>query len=229
MQTLALFSLYSPTPHPRLPLTTMSTLPHQLQRRPSSVLCSLLPAADGGIYPPTRHSHHPRLFLTTTFFLQLRRRRSLVSYSSLPATGDDGSGDHDDDFQALAEVPKDFNLIPLCKTLFTDEVTPTTAYWRLTKGDDDSYSLSFISTLPSGNGRYTLIGAQLAVEFVAKKNFVTIIDGWEGSRRKEFVDDPMCLLKRMMEKWKPEPLVGFPDTFCGKFPLAFSVMIHDLA
>ncbi|KAI8543840.1 hypothetical protein RHMOL_Rhmol08G0250800 [Rhododendron molle] len=40
LQTLASLSLYSPTPLPRLPPTTMSTLPHQLQRRPSSVLCS---------------------------------------------------------------------------------------------------------------------------------------------------------------------------------------------
>ncbi|KAG5537047.1 hypothetical protein RHGRI_024482 [Rhododendron griersonianum] len=213
MQTLASLSLYSPTPHPRLPPTTMSTLPHQLQRRPSSVLCSLLPA--GGLYPPTPHSHHPRLPLTMTCSLQLRRRRSSVSCSSLPATGDGGGGDHDDDFQAFAEAAKDFNLIPLCKTLFTDEVTPTTAYWRLTKEDDDPYSPSFISTLPSGNGRYTLIGAQPAVEFVAKENFVTVIDGWEGSRREEFVEDPMRLLKRMMEKWKPQPLVGLPDTFCG--------------
>ncbi|XP_058227491.1 anthranilate synthase alpha subunit 2, chloroplastic-like [Rhododendron vialii] len=70
-----------------------------------------------------------------------------------------------------------------------------------------------VSGVPKG--RYTLIGAQLAVEFVAKENFVTVIDGWEGSRREEFVEDPMCLLKRMMEKWKPQPKVELPDTFCG--------------
>ncbi|KAG5537052.1 hypothetical protein RHGRI_024486 [Rhododendron griersonianum] len=62
---------------------------------------------------------------------------------------------------------------------------------------------------------YTLIGAQSAVEFVAKENFVTVIDGWEGGRREEFVEDPMRLLKRMMDEWKPQPWVGLPDTFCG--------------
>ncbi|KAF7134507.1 hypothetical protein RHSIM_Rhsim08G0182300 [Rhododendron simsii] len=65
---------------------------------------------------------------------------------------------------------------------------------------------------PIDNGRYILIGAQPAVEFVAKENFVTVIDGWEGSRREEFVEDPMRLLKCMMEKWKPQPLVGGLDT-----------------
>ncbi|KAF7135909.1 hypothetical protein RHSIM_Rhsim08G0182400 [Rhododendron simsii] len=63
---------------------------------------------------------------------------------------DGGGGDHDD-FEAFAEAAEDFNLIPLCKTLFTNEVTPTTTYWRLTKDDDDTYSPSFISTLPSDN------------------------------------------------------------------------------
>lgn len=128
--------------------------------------------------------------------------------SSLPAGGGG-------DFHAFAEAAKDFNLIPFCRTIFFNEDTSTKVYLRLTKEDEGPYSPSFISTLPSSKGRYTLIGAQPAVEFVAKEKFVTVIDGWEGSRRDDIVEDPMRLLKRMMEKWKPQPLVGLPDTFCG--------------
>ncbi|CAN4102237.1 unnamed protein product [Withania somnifera] len=67
-----------------------------------------------------------------------------------------------------------------------------------------------------------VIGAQPTMEIVAKENMVTIMDHLEGSRTEEFVEDPMVIPRRIMERWKPQCIDELPEAFCGGWVGYFS-------
>ncbi|KAF7138869.1 hypothetical protein RHSIM_Rhsim07G0173900 [Rhododendron simsii] len=53
------------------------------------------------------------------------------------------------------------------------------------------------------------------MEIVAYKNMVMVMDYREGGRTKGFVEDPMVVPQRIMQKWKPQRLDELPEAFCG--------------
>ncbi|XP_009802666.1 anthranilate synthase alpha subunit 2, chloroplastic isoform X3 [Nicotiana tabacum] len=67
-----------------------------------------------------------------------------------------------------------------------------------------------------------VIGAQPTMEIVAKENMVTIMDHHEGRRTEEFVEDPMIVPRRIMERWKPQCIDELPEAFCGGWVGYFS-------
>ncbi|XP_060175033.1 anthranilate synthase alpha subunit 2, chloroplastic-like isoform X3 [Lycium barbarum] len=67
-----------------------------------------------------------------------------------------------------------------------------------------------------------VIGAQPTMEIVAKENMVTIMDHPKGRRTEEFVEDPMTIPRRIMEKWKPQCIDELPEAFCGGWVGYFS-------
>ncbi|XP_016468426.2 anthranilate synthase alpha subunit 2, chloroplastic isoform X4 [Nicotiana tabacum] len=67
-----------------------------------------------------------------------------------------------------------------------------------------------------------VIGAQPTMEIVAKENMVTIMDHQEGRRTEEFVEDPMIVPRRIMERWKPQCIDELPEAFCGGWVGYFS-------
>ncbi|CAN4101839.1 unnamed protein product [Withania somnifera] len=69
---------------------------------------------------------------------------------------------------------------------------------------------------------YSVIGAQPTMEIVAKENMVTIMDHLEGGRTEEFVEDPMIIPRRIMERWKPQCIDELPEAFCGGWVGYFS-------
>ncbi|KAK4412426.1 Anthranilate synthase alpha subunit, chloroplastic [Sesamum alatum] len=125
------------------------------------------------------------------------------------------------------EAAKHGNLIPLFRPIFSDHLTPVLAYRCLVKEDErDAPSFLFESVEPglkaSSVGRYSVIGAQPTMEIVAKENVVTIVDHHEGQRTEEFVEDPMVVPRRIMEKWKPQRIDELPEAFCGGWVGYFS-------
>ena len=64
-----------------------------------------------------------------------------------------------------------------------------------------------------------MIGAQPAMEIVAKENKVTILDHDKGSLTEKVVDDPMEIPRSISESWIPQFIDGLPDTFCGNMNL----------
>ncbi|KAJ9175868.1 hypothetical protein P3X46_014376 [Hevea brasiliensis] len=127
----------------------------------------------------------------------------------------------------FAEAAKHGNLVPLHSSIFSDQLTPVTAYRCLVKEDDrEAPSFLYESVEPgfrvSSVGRYSVIGAQPSIEIVAKENKVTIMDHEEGSLTEEFVEDPMTIPRKISEGWKPQVIAELPETFCGGWVGYFS-------
>ncbi|XP_051120650.1 anthranilate synthase alpha subunit 2, chloroplastic-like [Andrographis paniculata] len=125
------------------------------------------------------------------------------------------------------EAAKHGNLIPLYRSIFSDHLTPVLAYRCLVKEDErDAPSFLFESVeaglKASSVGRYSVIGAQPTMEIVAKDNMVTVVDHHEGKRTQDFVEDPMVVPRRIMEKWIPQRVDELPEAFCGGWVGYFS-------
>lgn len=68
---------------------------------------------------------------------------------------------------------------------------------------------------PGLQGRYSFVGAQPAIEIIAKENKVTIMDHEEGSTVVKIVDDPISVAKEIVEGLSPQFIGELPDVFCG--------------
>ncbi|XP_059626500.1 anthranilate synthase alpha subunit 2, chloroplastic-like isoform X2 [Cornus florida] len=119
------------------------------------------------------------------------------------------------------------NLIPLYRPVFSDHLTPVLAYRCLVREDErDAPSFLFEAVEPglqaSSVGRYSVVGAQPAMEIIAKENMVTVMDHEEGRKTEEIIEDPMQVPRRIMEKWKPQRVDELPEAFCGGWVGYFS-------
>ncbi|KAG8371488.1 hypothetical protein BUALT_Bualt13G0092900 [Buddleja alternifolia] len=200
METLALSRNPLLFSHPRLSNATVTfkTLRTTVKcsiSQPSNLCCSKCVS----VYAPVCNLDKPRKILTAAV-------------------------DHSVKFK---EAANHGNLIPLYRPIFSDHLTPVLAYRCLVKEDErDAPSFLFESVEPglkaSSVGRYSVIGAQPTMEIVAKENMVTIVDHHAGQRTEEFVEDPMVVPRRIMEKWKPQRVDELPEAFCGGWVGYFS-------
>ncbi|WOL01339.1 anthranilate synthase alpha subunit 1, chloroplastic [Canna indica] len=157
--------------------------------------------------------HHSLPRCSSSSLLSFTACSALLS-SSVSATGEI------DEASKFAEAAKNGNLVPLYRCIFSDHLTPVLAYRCLVKEDErDAPSFLFESvdqgSHGSNAGRYSVVGAQPAMEIVAKENLVSIMDHEEGRMTEEIVEDPMLIPRRIMEGWSPQLIDELPDAFCG--------------
>ncbi|KAH7672911.1 Anthranilate synthase protein [Dioscorea alata] len=132
-----------------------------------------------------------------------------------------------DEMAKFKEAAKTGNLVPLHRCIFCDHLTPVLAYRCLVKEDDREAPSFLFESVEQGSrrtnvGRYSVVGAQPAMEIVAKENAVVIMDHEEGKMSEEFVEDPMQVPRRIMEGWSPQIIDSLPDAFCGGWVGYFS-------
>ncbi|KAH6769116.1 anthranilate synthase alpha subunit 1 [Perilla frutescens var. frutescens] len=131
------------------------------------------------------------------------------------------------DEKRFLEASENGNVIPLYKCIFSDHLTPVLAYRCLVKEDDrEAPSFLFESVEPglraSSVGRYSVVGAQPAVEVLAKENKVTILDHGSGKIIEKLVEDPMTIPRSISESWRPQLIEDLPESFCGGWVGFFS-------
>ncbi|XP_057788903.1 anthranilate synthase alpha subunit 1, chloroplastic-like isoform X2 [Salvia miltiorrhiza] len=131
------------------------------------------------------------------------------------------------DKKRFVEASENGNLIPLYRCIFSDHLTPVLAYRCLVKEDDrEAPSFLFESVEPgfraSSVGRYSVVGAQPAIEVLAKENQVTILDHGSGKIIEKSVEDPMSIPRSISENWSPQLVEDLPDAFCGGWVGFFS-------
>ncbi|XP_024535097.1 anthranilate synthase alpha subunit 2, chloroplastic isoform X2 [Selaginella moellendorffii] len=125
------------------------------------------------------------------------------------------------------EACKRGNLVPLFQRIFSDHLTPVLAYRCLVKEDDREAPSFLFESVEHTNGvsnvgRYSMVGAQPAMEIVAKENMLTIISHEDGYENERIVDDPMKEPEEITSDWSPVPVDGLPNVFCGGWVGYFS-------
>ncbi|KAL8516345.1 hypothetical protein ACS0TY_014849 [Phlomoides rotata] len=170
-------------------------------------------------YQYPRFAPRRRCTTTTALTATFRTPRTVKCSISPPSFADH--------YVKFKEAAKNGNLVPLYSCIFSDHLTPVLAYRCLVKEDErEAPSFLFESVEPglkaSSVGRYSVIGAQPTMEIVAKENMVTTVDHLNGWKKEEFVDDPMVIPRRIMEKWKPQRIDELPEIFCGGWVGYFS-------
>lgn len=128
------------------------------------------------------------------------------------------------EFTKFLEAAQHGNLVPIYRRIFSDHLTPVLAYRCLVKEDDREAPSFLFESVETGNnvGRYSMVGAQPAMEIIAKGGLITILNREEDSKVERLVEDPMSVPSEITSKWKTIPTEGLPDVFCGGWVGYFS-------
>ncbi len=95
------------------------------------------------------------------------------------------------------------NLIPLARRLMSDQLTPVLAYRRLVAPDARTAPSFLLESVETGGavGRYSALGAQPALEVLARGHDVEVIDHRRASRETFETSDPLAVPRRLSEGW----------------------------
>ncbi|KXZ54537.1 hypothetical protein GPECTOR_4g602 [Gonium pectorale] len=133
------------------------------------------------------------------------------------STASSGSA-HDAGFQQFLEAVKGgANLVPLSKRIFSDHLTPVSAYRALVPESDSQLPSFLLESVVNGDqqGRYSFLGCCPALEVVATRDSVVLLDHDKGSRTVSSMQDPMQLPESLSRNWRPARVEGIPDVFTG--------------
>jgi anthranilate synthase component 1 len=136
------------------------------------------------------------------------------------SSNDDDAFELDRKNTFLSAVEKDkANVVPVFRRIFDDQLTPILAYRLLVK-DDAREAPSFLFESVVGGtqiGRYSFLGRRPKVEVLASENRVRIMNHAKPEENKEdyFEEDPMTVMAKLGEHWKPAKHPDLPDAFAG--------------
>ncbi|GFR49083.1 hypothetical protein Agub_g11111 [Astrephomene gubernaculifera] len=127
-------------------------------------------------------------------------------------------GSQDAGFQKFLDAVKSgANLIPLSKRIFSDHLTPVSAYRCLVPESDSQLPSFLLESVVNGDqqGRYSFLGSAPALEVVATREQVVLLDHVAGTRTVSSMQDPMQLPESLSRNWRPARVEGIPDVFTG--------------
>jgi len=97
------------------------------------------------------------------------------------------------------------NAIALVRRLMSDQLTPVLGYRRLVSADERTAPSFLFESVEGGLtvGRHSFIGAQPAMEVIARGHAVTVIDHRSGETSQSVEADPLAVPRRLTAHWKP--------------------------
>lgn len=114
------------------------------------------------------------------------------------------------DFDTYSKLASEGNLVPVYRQLFSDALTPLTAYCRI---QDGPYAFLFESVVGGERiGRYSFLGAGPFLRMDAYRNNVVITG--EGGEQTRQADDPLRVLEELLAQYQAVQVRGLPR-FCG--------------
>ncbi|KAL6776027.1 ANS1 [Auxenochlorella protothecoides x Auxenochlorella symbiontica] len=121
------------------------------------------------------------------------------------------------EFSRFREAAKSGNLVPLYERVFSDQLTPVSAYRCLVRADDREAPSFLFESVINGTqqGRYSFVGAHPSLEIVAHANAVTVLDNEAGTTRSFEAPDPLQVAQDMSAPWSPVIPEGLPPVFTG--------------
>ncbi|MGB8451893.1 MAG: anthranilate synthase component I [Anaerocolumna sp.] len=120
-------------------------------------------------------------------------------------------------YEAMKKYEMDYNLIPVCKEIFADIITPINLLRKLSQVDKSYYLLESVE---GGErwGRYSFLGFNPLLQVSCKNGEVIIRSGEIITKTSE---DPMNVLRGLLKKYKAPHIDGMP-LFTGGFVGYFS-------
>ncbi len=111
-------------------------------------------------------------------------------------------------------------VVLFSRRILSDQLTPVLAYRRLVAPDERSATSFLLESVEQGGavGRYSMLGAQPAVEVIAKENHVTVIEvSAAGQRQERHLEHPNPLaVVRSLQSWGSVDSRGvLPEAFHG--------------
>ncbi|MBQ1171470.1 MAG: anthranilate synthase component I [Lachnospiraceae bacterium] len=121
------------------------------------------------------------------------------------------------DYETTKQYEKDYNIIPVCREIYADVVTPITLLRKLAQIDSKFFLLESVE---GGNkwGRFSFLGVNPLLQISAKSGVVTLKS---GAIEQKIQRDPMEALREQLKKYKTPKIEGMPS-FTGGFVGHFS-------
>lgn len=121
------------------------------------------------------------------------------------------------DYEEASRYEKDYNIIPVCREIYADVVTPITLLRKLAQVDSRFFLLESVE---GGNrwGRYSFLGVNPLMQISAKDGVITLRSGAIEQKEEK---EPMEALREQLAKFKTPKLSGMPS-FTGGFVGHFS-------
>lgn len=119
-------------------------------------------------------------------------------------------------YEAVKHYEADFNMIPVCKEIYSDIITPINLLRKLTLVDKNYFLLESVE---GGErwGRYSFLGFNPLMHVTCKDGIVTVKSGEIVTKTKE---NPLDALRRLLSRYKApriEELPPFTGGFVGYF------------
>ena len=115
-------------------------------------------------------------------------------------------------FEEIEELTKDYSMIPICKEIYADVITPISL---LRKMEEFGKNFFLLESVEGGEkwARYSFLGYEPVLHITCKNGKVT---QKSGEIETTVTMDPMDALRKQLEKYKSPKIEGMP-TFTGGF------------
>lgn len=122
------------------------------------------------------------------------------------------------EYEALKQYEKDYKLIPICKEIYADVITPITLLRKLAEVDNQYYLLESVEGGKQW-GRYSFLGFHPLLQLSCKNHIVTVKSGVIETKKTDA--SALEILRNYLKEYKAPRIEGMPS-FTGGFVGYFS-------